>query len=173
MFKGAALGLLALVGAAAPGSAQVFSLSINGVVSGTQSTTVCGPASDLTCIQANPGGLVNQQFLQAFDVPLDTRFLVQGANAFTWGSPYSGGLWTGTIVNSNGYLTGQGLSFSRLGSGCQTGSVGCETVFASASIFNVAGGVPEPGTWATMLLGFALAGTALRKNSRRSRLVTQ
>ena len=174
MFKGAALGLLALVGAATPGSAQVFSLSMNGVVSGTQSTVVCGPTASFTCLQNNPGGAVSQQFLQAFDVPLYNGFLNQGANAFTWGSPYLDGLWSGTITNSNGYLTGTGLSFSRVDPSCQSSSVvGCRTVQASASVFNVGGGVPEPGTWATMLLGFALAGTALRKNARRLRPVTQ
>ena len=173
MFKGATLGLLALIGAATPASAQMFSLSINGVVSGTQSTVVCAPSANPACLQANPGGAVNEQFVRAFDVPLYTGFLAEGANLFDWGNDYTTGRWRGTITNSAGFLTGQNLIFTRLDPSCRTGSVGCQYVSASASIFNVAGGVPEPGTWATMLLGFALAGMALQKNARRLRLVTQ
>jgi hypothetical protein len=173
MFKGAALGLLAIVGAATPASAQVFSLSINGVVSGTQTTVMCSPSATVACLQTYPSGTTSQQFLQAFDVPLYTGFLAQGANSFSFGNSFSTGLWSGTINNSGGYLTGQNLTFVREDSSCRFGTVGCQSVIASALVFNVAGGVPEPGTWATMLLGFALAGTALRKNSRRLRLATQ
>ena len=170
MSKGVAFGFLALLGVATPLSAQVFNLSINGTVTGSQTTVVCNSSSAPDCLTTYPGGVLNEQFLEAFNVSLFTAYLVQGDNPFSWGDARASGLYSGIINNSGGYLTGQNLSFIQEDSSCRFGAVGCQYVIASASTFNVVGGIPEPGTWATMLLGFFLVGMAMR--NKAARLVT-
>ncbi len=173
MFKVLVFGLLALLGVSAPVNAQVFTLSINGTVSGSQTTLVCNSGSAANCLTTYPGGSLTEPFLQAFDVPLFTTSLVQGDNPFSWGDPRANGLWSGTINNADGFLTGQNLSFIQEDSSCRFGAIGCQYVIASASTFNVIGGIPEPGTWATMLLGFFAVGMVMRKKSARSLTVMQ
>ena len=63
MSKGVAFGFLALLGVATPLNAQVFSLSINGTVTGAQTTVVCNSASAADCLTTYPGGTLNEQFL--------------------------------------------------------------------------------------------------------------
>jgi len=170
MFRGFALVFLALLGVSSPLEAQVFSLSINGTVTGTQATVVCNSASGPSCLSTFPSGSSNEQFLSAFDFFLPPTNLAQGDTAFTFGNPRASGLWSGTISNMNGLLTGQNLSFIREDSSCQFGAIGCRVVIASAATFNVVGGIPEPGTWATMLLGFFLLGSVLRHKPPRPAL---
>lgn len=166
MFKGVAFGVVALLGLSAPLNAQMFNLSINGTVTGTQTTVLCDSGSGPSCLATYPGGTSSQQFLAAFDFPLFTTNLVQGENPFEWGNPRASGLWSGTITNSDGYLTGQNLTFIREDSSCRFGTVGCQIVVASAATFNVFS-IPEPGTWAMLLLGFFILGSALRKKPAR------
>jgi hypothetical protein len=51
-------------------------------------------------------------------------------------------------------------------------TTGCVLAFGSAETFNVSlvgtptSGVPEPATWAMMLIGFAGVGAALRRRAR-------
>lgn len=168
MSKGVAFVFFALLCASTPLSAQLSTLTINGTVTGTQSTVFCDSGSAPDCLTTYPGGMLSEQFLAAFDFPLVTTNLVQGDNPFTLGHPRASGFWSGTITNSNGYLTGQNLSFLRESSSCQFGAIGCQVVVASAATFNVVGGIPEPGTWATMLLGFFLLGSAMRTKLTRS-----
>ena len=165
MSKGVVFVFLALLGVSTPLSAQSLTLSINGAVTGTQTTVQCSSASTPNCLATYPGGTLSEQFLTAFNFSLPPANLGQGANPFTYGNPRSSGLWSGTIINSNGFLTGQDLSFIREDSSCMFGAVGCRVVLASATAFNVVGGIPEPGTWATMLLGFFLVGSVLRKQA--------
>lgn len=110
--------------------------------------------------------------MKAFDFSLAPTHLSEGDTEFSWGNPHSTGLWSGTINNSAGFLTGRNLSFALQDANCRFGTVGCQFTFANAATFNVAGGVPEPGTWVTMLLGFLAVGTALRNkpNARPARL---
>ena len=166
MTKGVCL-LFLLIGMASPASAQLVQLSINGTVAGTQSTVQCNSSSAPACLTTYPGGALTDPFLATFDFALTPVNLLQGANAFTYGNPRANGFWSGTITNSNGYLTGQDLSFVREDSSCMFGAVGCRFVVASAATFNVVGGIPEPGTWATMLLGFFLLGSVLRRSPAR------
>ena len=163
MFKGVVFVFLALLGVSTPLKAQLLNLSINGTVTGTQTTVQCNFASAPDCLATYPGGTLSQQFLAAFNFGLPSAVLGEGANAFTYGNPRANGLWSGTIVNSNGYLTGQDLSFIPEDASCMFGALGCRVVLASSATFNVVGGIPEPGTWATMLLGFFLVGSVLRK----------
>ena len=165
MFKGVAFVFLGLIAVSTPLKAQLLNLSINGTVTGAQTTVQCNFASAPGCLATYPGGTLSEQFLAVFNFSLPPANLGQGANPFTYGNPRSSGLWSGTIVNTNGFLTGQDLSFIREDSSCMFGAVGCRVVLASATTFNVVGGIPEPGTWATMLLGFFLVGSVLRKQA--------
>jgi hypothetical protein len=167
MIKAAALGIVGLVVAWTPLNAQVFNLSINGTVTGFQSTVMCGLGSTPTCFTTYPGGVVTEDFLKAFDLQLYPSPLLEGDTAFSWGDLRSSGLWAGTINNSGGYLTGRDLSFSYETANCRVGGPGCQFAFATASTFDVLGGIPEPGTWATMLLGFFGIGLVIRKIPRR------
>lgn len=45
--------------------------------------------------------------------------------------------------------------------------------FSNAAIYEDGGGVPEPATWAMMVLGFGAVGFAVRRSRRRKALVTQ
>jgi hypothetical protein len=166
MIKAAALFIVALAGAWTPLNAQVFNLSINGTVTGFQSTVMCGLGSTPTCFTTYPGGVVTEDFVKAFDLQLYPSQLPEGDAAFSWGDPRSSGLWAGTITNSGGFLTGHDLSFSYETASCRAGGPGCQFAFATASTFNVLGGIPEPGTWATMLLGFLGIGLAMRRIPR-------
>ncbi len=68
MFKGVVFGLLALLGVWAPLNAQVLTLSINGTVTGTQSTVICGSGSAPDCLAMNPSGALNAEFFNAFNL---------------------------------------------------------------------------------------------------------
>lgn len=45
--------------------------------------------------------------------------------------------------------------------------------FSNAVIVTPPGGVPEPATWAMMLMGFGVAGSALRRSRRRTGMIAQ
>jgi hypothetical protein len=168
MFKATILGGLALLGAWSPLAAQVFTVSINGGVTGTQTTLMCGPSNVQTCLSTYPNGTVSADFARSFDFTLFTANLAQGDTPFTSGLIRAGGYWTGIINNSNGLLTGRDLFYSIEDANCRFGTVGCRYASASAASFNVVGGIPEPATWATMLLGFLAIGTAMRRRPHRA-----
>ena len=136
----------ALFGAASA-DATVFTLQVSGVVSGTRYTWPTGS--------------------EAWTAPVATSSfawdLQEGANSFSYGSVYSTGLFTGTITNLGGVLTGQDLHYTYSSCAPGTPSNGCYNDAATASTFLVSGGVPEPATWAMMAAGFAAAGVALRR----------
>ena len=82
------------------------------------------------------------------------------------------GLGSPTVLFENGYLSGQALSataswlnqdFASLGlvAGQYVYSGGSETL--TVNIGQVNGAVPEPATWAMMLLGFGCIGFSLRR----------
>lgn len=94
--------------------------------------------------------------------------LVQGDNRFSFGFGRGGGVWSGIIHNDKGLLTGRDLTFIFEDHGMRSGLAGSRVITASAASFNVAAPVPEPGTWALMLLGFLGVGTALRRSAVRA-----
>jgi hypothetical protein len=155
----ALLGLLALL-AGAPAAATISPYTLTGTLSGSQTTIVCPLIGGPSCIETNP-------FTQDFGVVVILD-LGAGSNPFSFGSPYSGpGLFQGTIVN-NGALSGFDLTFGQSSCGPGTPGVGCINRSGSAATFTVqAGAVPEPATWAMLLLGFALVGLFLRTSSKR------
>nr|WP_240309351.1 MULTISPECIES: PEPxxWA-CTERM sorting domain-containing protein [Sphingomonas] len=144
---------------AAPVNAAVYLVGIGGSLSGTTTTILC--TSGPSC---NPGNSQHvDPYSGSFSTMLGALNLMQGDNPFSFGSIYSGGLFSGTINNNNGILTGLNLAYSF--QSCPPGipSVGCHLTTATAASFAVSGGVPEPATWALMLLGFGAIGTALRR----------
>jgi hypothetical protein len=158
------LGIMAacLVASAAPADAALVQLSISGTLQGTQSTIMCGPGSASTCLTTYSGGLLNESFNKEFGTALLPMNLVQGDNAFSYGAPRSGGMFTGTIRYDNGVLSGLNLFYSVESGDVSRGVIGSSFVNASARSFAVTA-VPEPTTWALMLLGFLAVGSALRQ----------
>jgi hypothetical protein len=47
------------------------------------------------------------------------------------------------------------------------------TGWSNATLYTTGSGVPEPATWAMMLLGFGAAGTAMRRSRRRTTAIAQ
>jgi hypothetical protein len=161
-----AICLLALT---APASAQMLELKISGTLQGTNSVIMCPPGSPLSCFSSYPGGTLTQGYTSEFTKTLFMNNLAQGDTEFRFGDLQSQGLWLGIINNSNGALTGRDLFFSFQSSGVRSLLLGSNFINASASTFAVAA-VPEPATWALMLLGFGAIGSALRRAPRRALL---
>ncbi|QWC55995.1 PEP-CTERM sorting domain-containing protein [Erythrobacter sp. 3-20A1M] len=66
------------------------------------------------------------------------------------------------------YAGGKLLSTGTTYSNCAGASNNCDAVFRYTGEVNAAGAVPEPATWALMILGFAAVGGSLRKRGSRS-----
>lgn len=158
-----------LVSLAAPASAALVQLGISGNVQGTQQTIMCGPGASASCLASYPVLTRTESYSSAFSTSPFALDLVQGDNGFSYGDLRGIGLFSGIINYDNGILTGRDLFFSRQSGGAQFGTVGGSTIFASAGTFAVTA-VPEPGTWALMLVGFLAVGTALRQRPRRALL---
>ena len=98
--------------------------------------------------------------------------LTEGDNPFSYGNTFGPGLYSGTIVNHAGVLTGRNLQFVYADASCRTGAVGCRNIVATSATFDVIeAAVPEPATWAMMLIGFGAMGVQLRR--RRPALLLQ
>jgi hypothetical protein len=93
---------------------------------------------------------------EAFD-PLNSAFIQGGTNALR--TPENGvvSFNFAELARFNGQTTGAGYTFqSNLAANTQVFRISFSAVDAA---------VPEPGTWATMLLGFGLIGYAQRKRA--------
>ena len=154
-----------LFGLAGPASAAVTQLKISGTVVGSQTTLLCGfgPCN-------SPNQTLTQSYATTFSQVLLPFDLKEGDNSFTYGALSGIGLYSGVINYSNGVLTGRNLTFSYEMPGVRTGTVGSSYITANAATFAVAAvaPVPEPGTWALMLIGFGAVGPALRRAPRRT-----
>lgn len=154
-----------LVGVASSANAALVQLNISGTAVGTQTTLVCGlgPCSA-------PSPTLSQSYAATFNQSLLPFDLREGDNAFTYGSLSGIGFYSGIINNTNGVLTGRDLYYSYENPGVRTITVGSSYINASARTFavNAIAPVPEPATWALMLIGFGAIGTALRRAPRRT-----
>nr|WP_314442989.1 PEPxxWA-CTERM sorting domain-containing protein [uncultured Sphingomonas sp.] len=164
----AMFGILAacLVGMASPASAQLLQLNLTGTLQVSKTTLTCGAVSA-------SGGCMGvatqtQTYEDEFMQLVLSRPLEQGDNPFSYGSLRgSEGLWSGIINNNNGVLTGRELTYLFERGGVRTQTIGSYLINANARTFAVTA-VPEPATWALMLLGFLTVGTVLRRAPRRT-----
>ena len=155
------LALCALAFAAAPARAELLPYTLSGTISGTQTTVVC---------ELNPNEppcFVNTDFTLPF-VFTEYLDLDPGLNEFEIGVRLEF-LFTGTILNENGELSGLDMFFGERSCSGVPG-VGCIWRSGTAPTFVVqqGAGVPEPATWLFMLLGFGWVGTRLRANTRKA-----
>lgn len=143
-------------------------IEINASATGTTSSMICttGPQ----CSTTNP-------FAAAFNRTIALGDFVNGAAFFQVGANSNGGLLSGTVLDlGGGRLTGIDFSFSQLRN-C-SGAVPClnystnlsAATFSVRQLFPGVSAVPEPGTWATMLIGFGAIGSAMRRAARPRRL---
>ncbi len=133
--------------AVAPAEATVTTVQVSGIVSGTSFIW--------------PTGL--EGWMAPVVTPSFTWDLQEGGNDFSYGSVRSEGLFTGTITDVAGVLTGQNLRYTYSSCAPRTEQDGCHDDAGIAATFLVSGGVPEPASWAMMAAGFAAAGVALRR----------
>ena len=155
-----------LLGSISPGTSNLAltgTLALGGTMLVSSGGTVTGSGSNLTSLTFTPDGLID--FL-IFDVQNGSGSLtfsvLEGDAQLTTISNISVGAGSNyfTLVASNGQ-TIQSVAVTDVG-----GS------FASASQFRASvvapTGVPEPATWAMMLLGFGSIGFKLRRRRSRS-----
>ena len=157
--KWVAIVLAALMVVPGAANAAVFDIAIFADVSGTNTRAACGPGQTFPFCPVET--LPFEQSLSAYLGPID---LMPGENPFSYGGYYTTGLFTGVITNANGLLTGHDLLYTY--AGC-SGPCAGDHIVASAPTFRVTGGltgaVPEPGTWATLLIGLGAVGWAMRR----------
>ena len=150
---------------AAPASAtQFLDVRITGDLGGAISTVQCGVGSNAACLSSFPGGSSSESFLRSFSLMLGAMNLAEGDNAFSYGYAFGSGLYSGTIANHGGVLTGRNIQFVYADASCRSGAIGCRNIVGSSASFDVVqAAVPEPATWAMMLIGFGAMGVALRR----------
>lgn len=160
------LGAVAICAMHMPAGAQIFisPLGISGAVSGTRYTTLCTSSSPPECLVNNSGALLVEPISFSFNHVLFSQSLIEGDNFFSQ-LVASRTEYSGIINNSGGILTGRDLNYFRdSGAGCM--SVGCFSEIGHANTFFVTGGIPEPTTWAMMLMGFAAIGVSMRRRRK-------
>lgn len=166
---------LAAVAAASlsePASAQLFTpLPFFGYVTGVKDLLNCGSAA--SCDALIGTGVPFSEFGVPFEAAISGDFggavIGDGQSVLlTQGSPsgVSAIFYSGTVTNNGGVLTGTNLNYFT--NTCPEGSFSapCTTIRATAPTFVVRAGVPEPSTWAMMLLGFGAIGMAFRTKRR-------
>ncbi|UUR07824.1 PEPxxWA-CTERM sorting domain-containing protein [Sphingomonas glaciei] len=161
-----------LLGMASPASAALTQLTISGTATGTQTIIKCPPGAPTSCFTSYPSGNLTQSYAANFSQTILPIDLKEGDNSFTYGSVGTIGYYSGIINFSGGVLTGRNLFYSYEDPGVRTITLNSSYINASARSFSVAAvtAVPEPGTWALMLVGFLAVGSALRRKPRRTLL---
>ena len=163
------LAALAAASLSAPASAQFFApLPFFGYVTGTEDRFNCGSSASCTALIGT--GVPFSEFGVPFEAAISGDFggaaIGDGQSVVvTAGNPagVSAIFYRGTITNNGGVLTGTNLFFYT--NTCPQGlfSNPCTTVMATAPTFFVRAGIPEPTTWAMMLMGFGAIGFSLRR----------
>lgn len=89
------------------------------------------------------------------------QYIEEGVNTFNIGQYNASGEYHFTIERRGTQLYGRDIRFGY--APCSAGM--CDSTFLSANSFTVSisKGVPEPTTWAMMILGFGVIGYSLRK----------
>lgn len=160
------LAILALIGAfsAVPAkAADYLILQFSASGTGTSITVDCSIGDPLSCFVTTPGIYSNSHILGVEDWA--------GSTTFNYYSPGSYEGISGTLTKvAGGSIVGTNYSyFLDNGKSC-TGQLIClnyRHIDFTAANFEVTqlspAPVPEPATWAMLLVGFGLAGTALRR----------
>jgi hypothetical protein len=156
-----------LLGSISPGTSNLAltGTALGGSMLTSSSGTVTGSGSNITSLTFTPDGLINLLIFDALNGSGSLTFSVlEGDDQVTTVSNIFIGNGSNfyTIVASNGQ-TIQNVTVTDVG-----GSFASASQFHSSAI--LPSGVPEPGTWAMMLLGFS--GIGLQLHSRRSRSVS-
>ena len=151
---------------------SLFGLSATTITS--TSTANAGGLTGSTLIEGLTltGSAFTPEFLAAFDASL---FLSPDPNTILFSL---GGL---TIILNEQLFSGDSITTNAIhvmfddfavGTGLKSGDL----IFASTTASfpgAAAGAVPEPSTWAMMLLGFGVAGTAIRRSRRKDSKLLQ
>ena len=172
----AAAGLAALPGQAYAATYEVE--SIFGVGVRTTSFAICEPAlssSGCTSPTSVTGTTTvsGETSFNFYSGLFDDIVITQEGDTFFDVQGYDRSFFSGVINNSGGILTGRDLRVGFRASCAYTLQPGCvSSDILVASTFGVTGGVPEPGTWAMMLLGFGAIGWAMRRARVRTTRVS-
>ena len=156
---------LSLLFAAMPAQAtvKVFDVGVFGTVNGVRSTIACNSGSPAGCLSTYPSGFSYTPFTQSFGYNFGPIGLEEGLNQLTFGYLYGAGVYNLLVNRSGDLLTGTSVTYDFSDGGIRFGQVGGYAISASSNSFNVTGGVPEPATWAMMLLGFGAISLSLRR----------
>lgn len=138
---------------AAPAQAKLYTISISATLTGLTQTYDCPTPDRCVATFSYEPFLVERNGL--------IINLEEGANTLDFYDPGRRESFMGTILNNKGSFSGINLTYQF--DGCfpapRTGCVGRN---GTAATFYVGGGVPEPATWLTLILGFMAVGGALR-----------
>lgn len=131
------------------GSMQDPDITANAYVTGSTTQYVIDAAADTLVLQANNAGTLTTVGALGTDVGLRTGFDIAGPDAFVFNNQtlYRANLQTGA-------LTSLGRTQSEL---------------FGIAIFPPA--VPEPATWAMMIIGFGAVGLAMRRKPKSQNMV--
>jgi hypothetical protein len=161
--------------------AAATALSLAAPANAAQTLTISGPSGtfsddSVTCAAAAPC-----DFTRVFEFLTPAGFNLASVDI---NSNYTGNNLVANIDFSS--VTLNGVEFDTIATGQQefrnlldqslsagatnvlrvSGSTGGDAAFSGTLSFAVAAAVPEPGTWALMLLGFGAVGGAMRRQRR-------
>lgn len=108
---------------------------------------------------------INRNDNAAFSGTLNLSGIFDGTQAFTYAVKYAGTIGTTDTITVGGNIVtilGQKVKFNAL---TLTGSQANDTVTGVLTATVGAGAVPEPATWALMIVGFGAVGGAMRRRS--------
>ncbi len=125
------------------------------------------------------GGGTSSADLWIFEVgpDIEDMFVDISTDGIAWLSVGSvGGATAGVDLDAFGYGTSSSFSYVRLTDdpdkdGQSGATVGADIDAVGAISTRATGGVPEPSTWALLLLGFGAIGASLRTSRRKARLL--
>ena len=142
-------------------------------------TFAVGPGVELTCPGGGVGGGLCSGFVDSstIDLGVDTLALAitggtapwSGAafNGYEFSGLSAGGLWSGYSLTTNF----AGLDASRISFTPDAVRVNMQGIAPSQgqsfTITLLSAAVPEPATWAMMLVGFGAVGVSMRRHKRR------
>ena len=174
-FAIAAAMIVACLPAQAQAAAHLYQYQVTATVTGTQSVhnpnqIGCngGPPGTIFCTGQGPW----TETLTDLPVPLVST---DGTGTFNWGGCHASGCYSGTIIggfNPDGTPNFSGINFSF----AYDNIPGPLFRFGTAATFSVklllvdgVPPVPEPATWAMMIVGFGAMGAAMRRRQARVR----